>query len=88
MEPPVSTQSLLFAFCSVMVEPAAGVAADVVRGIAAAANKSSTPEKKTDRRVAFKRIPLKVFAGQKSSCLGLGGLERLGTLGADCEYRF
>lgn len=69
----MSTQSLLFAFCSVMVEPAAGVAADVVRGIAAAANKSSTPEEKKDRRVAFKRIPLKVFASQSRRVYGLGG---------------
>jgi len=85
----VPTQSLLFVFCSVMVEPAVGVAADVTRGIAAAANKSSAPEKKKDRPVIFKRIPLKVFAGlARSSSLGLGGLKRLGGPVTIGKYRF
>jgi len=89
VEPPASMQSLLSVFCSVMVEPAAGVAACVVRGIAAAADKNRTPEKKNDRPVAFKRIPLKVFAGlARSSSLRLGGLERLGSLVTIGKYRF
>jgi len=56
-------QSLLLAFWKVTVEPAVGVVADTVRGIAATHNKSSTPEKKKDRLVAFNKHPLKVFAG-------------------------
>lgn len=83
------TQSLLFVFCSVMVEPAVGVAANVARGMAAAANKSSAPEQKKDRPVVFKRIPLKVFAGlARSSSLRLGGLERLGGPVTIGKYRF
>jgi len=76
----------------VMVEPAAGVRAYVMRGSAAAANKSSAPAKKKDRPVAFKRSPLKVLAGlARSSSLRLGGLERLGSLSSLVtigKYRF
>jgi hypothetical protein len=50
-------QSLLLAFWKVTVEPAVGVAADTVHGIAATTNKSSTPEEKKDRLVAFKKTP-------------------------------
>jgi hypothetical protein len=84
VEPAVPMQSLLCVFCSVIVEPAAGVAADAARGIAAAAKKSSTPEKKKDRPVTFKRIPLRIFAGlARSSFLRLGGLGKAGWPGDD-----
>ena len=80
-------QSLLLAFWKITVEPAVGVAADAVRGIAATTNKSSTPGKKKDRRVAFNKHPLKIFAGLARSLSlqgwGAEGLGSLVTIGKD-----
>jgi hypothetical protein len=64
-------QSLLLAFWKVTVEPAVGVAADTVHGIAATNDKSSTPEKKKDRLVAFNKHPLKVFCGPRKVVVSL-----------------